>query len=90
MISSILVLYRQQREEKITQLALAEATYDELLMQQVEDSSINTGEGLSRARMVKITDMEKIIDTLEAEIDWLDRKISGSGDIQNMNVRRKW
>ncbi len=78
-----------RRDAKVIQLSNAEDTMDALLAQQVADSSINTGEGSSRALMLDITKLSNVMDQLEAEICSLSRRISGVGDIQYMNVRRK-
>ena len=88
--SSKITWLTERRDAAIAMLEVAEQTYEELLARRVYDSTLNTGEGSHRTKLVELQDAQKQIEILMARIDWLNRKIAGIGDIVNMNVRRKW
>jgi hypothetical protein len=77
-------------DAKENQLELAEGTLEELLARRVEESTLNTGEGLQKTKLWDIDKLRQTIQILEAEIDWLERKIANSAFVNNMNVRRKF
>lgn len=77
-----------QIETKTEQLEEANNTYRKLLKQEVEDYRFDTTEGSQRARRVSIVDMQKVIESLESQIDSLYRKLR-SGGLRMINLRRK-
>lgn len=72
---------------KIEQLALANATYSELLQKQTEEYKFNSNEGSQSARRVKLNDIKDQIDSLEASIERLRRRLIAGG-LVNVTLRR--
>lgn len=72
---------------KNSQLIAAYALLDKLLADSTQMYRFDSGEGSQQATSKKLTDVEKIISTLESEINRLETKLSGKG-IVNMNMRR--
>ena len=72
---------------KNTQLTAAYALLDQLLADATQMYRLDTGEGMQQAQHKKLIDVEKIISTLESEINRLETKLAGKG-IVNMNMRR--
>jgi len=64
---------------KETQLALANATYEKLLANDIEEYRFDSNEGSQRARRMKINDMKDQIDSLEAAIEQLSRRLKVGG-----------
>jgi ubiquinone biosynthesis protein UbiJ len=75
-------------EKKERQLALADATYELLLAKDIAEYRFDSNEGSQRARRVEIDQFKKQIDSLEAEIERLNRRLKAGG-IVNMNLRRQ-
>lgn len=73
---------------KQAQLALANTTYSSLLEQDIEEYSFNSNEGSQRARRVKLSMIKDQIDSLEAEIERLSRRLK-QGGLVNITLRRQ-
>lgn len=73
---------------KTAQLVIANATYTRLLSNDIEEYNFNSGEGAQRARRVKINDLKTQIDSLEAEIERLTRRLRAGG-LTNIVLRRQ-
>lgn len=72
---------------KNTQLTAAYALLDILLADPTHMYRFDSGEGMQQGQHKKLADVEKIISTLESEINRLETKLAGKG-IVNMNLRR--
>jgi len=73
---------------KLEQLDNANDTMRRLLKQEVEDYRFDTSEGSQRAKRVKVTELQQVIEALESQIDNLYRKLH-SGGLRTLNLRRK-
>jgi len=73
---------------KEAQLALANATYEKLLKQDIEEYRFDSNEGSQRARRFKMSEVKDQIDSLEAAIDRLRRKLR-CGGLTNIVLRRQ-
>ena len=73
---------------KEAQLVLANATYEALLANDIESYQFDSNEGSQRARRVKISEMKDQIDSLEAEIERLGRRLK-QGGLVNITLRRQ-
>ena len=73
---------------KVDQLALANATYNKLLANDIEEYRFDSNEGSQRAKRLDITKMKAQIDSLEAEIERLNRRLKAGG-IVNIVMRRQ-
>ena len=84
--------YKATLEERLTdkqaQLELARTAFDELVIQNIEEYRLNSGEMAQWARRRKIRELQELQTTLEAEIDSLYRRLK-SGGITSINMRRK-
>ena len=69
-------------------LVLAEASYDELLANNVESYRFDSSEGEQQTKRRKLQDIKEQVDSLQAEIDNIRRRLDGKG-IVNMNLRRR-
>jgi len=69
-------------------LVLAEASYDELLANNVESYRFDSTEGEQQTKRRKLQDIKDQVDSLQAEIDNIRRRLDGKG-IVNMNLRRR-
>lgn len=69
------------------QLTAAYGLLDQLLADPNQMYRLDTGEGMQQASHKKLNDVEKMISTLESEINRLETKLAGKG-IVNMNLRR--
>jgi len=69
-------------------LVIAEASYDELLANNVEMYRFDSTEGEQTTRRRKLQDIKNQVDSLQAEIDNIRRRLNGKG-IVNMNLRRR-
>lgn len=73
---------------KEAQLAAANAAYlDALTNAEVSSYKLDTGEGSQMVSRRNPTQLQKVINQLEAEIERLYRRLNGSG-LCNMNLRR--
>ncbi len=72
--------------KKKTQLTKLEAAMDEIT--EIESYKFDSGEANQQTKYRKIENIQKAIDRLEAQIDFLNRKLSGKSNA-NMNLRRK-
>jgi len=75
-------------ETKQAQLALTATALEELIIQNIEEYRLNSGEMAQWARRRKVNELRDLQSTLEAEIDSLYRRINGGG-ITSINMRRK-
>jgi len=73
---------------KEAQLALANETYNKLLANDIEEYRFDSNEGSQRAKRLDITKMKAQIDSLEAEIERLNRRLKAGG-IVNIVMRRQ-
>lgn len=73
---------------KQAQLTKAYSAFDALLNDNIEEYRFDSNEGSQRARRRKIIDLKSIIDSLEAEIEQILRKLE-CGGIVNLTLRRK-
>jgi hypothetical protein len=73
---------------KTEQLEEANETLRKLLKKQVSEYRFDDNEGSQRVRNVKLTELQKVIEALESQIDLLTRKL-GSGGLRTHNLRRK-
>jgi tRNA U34 5-carboxymethylaminomethyl modifying GTPase MnmE/TrmE len=85
--SSVRTYIRQRIERKTELLIKAEAQLEELLDHPLEDYKFDSNEGSQRSKRRKIDDLKSLIDSLEAEIDQLTRKLRG-GALAVLNLRR--
>ncbi len=74
--------------KKEASLAIAQDTLDEILANQAQEYRFDSNEGSQRMEYKKISDLERLIEKLEAQIDWLYRKLEG-GNVVELNMRRK-
>lgn len=73
---------------KITQLALANTTYSKLLAKDIEEYRFDSNEGSQRARRVKLKEFKDQIDSLQSEIDTLNRRLRAGG-LNSIVLRRQ-
>ncbi len=73
---------------KIAQLALANTTYSALLANDIEEYRFDSGEGSQRARRVKLKEFKDQIDSLQSEIDTLNRRLRAGG-LNSIVLRRQ-
>lgn len=81
---SILTARLAKREAS---LVIVEATYDELLANEVESYRFDSTEGEQQTKRRRLQEVKDQIDSLISEIDRIRRKLNGAG-ISNMNLRR--
>lgn len=83
---------RQQLVDRLARreasLALAEATYNDLLNTGVESYRFDSTEGEQQAKRRKLNEVKRQIDELTSEIDSLQRKLNGGG-LVNLGLRRR-
>jgi chromosome segregation ATPase len=77
-----------QIDTKTAQLTAANTTLESLLSESVESYKFDSGEGSQQAKRRKIDDLMALIQSLEAQIDWLRRKLQSGGGPRAINVRR--
>lgn len=75
-------------DTKTDQLAIANATYTAILANEIEEYRFDSNEGSQRARRYKMTELKTQIDSLEAEIERLNRRLR-SGGVVNVVLRRQ-
>lgn len=75
----------QQKED---QLALANATYSKLLQEDIEEYRFDSNEGSQRARRMDISKIKDQIDSLEAAIERLKRRLRAAG-LTSIVLRRQ-
>lgn len=71
-----------------TQLVIANDTLDSGLSTDIREYRFDSGEGSQRVEYKTFKEMTAIVDWLESRIDYLTRKLNGTG-LLNMNLRRK-
>lgn len=71
-----------------TSLAIVEVTYDEALAVNLEMYRFDSTEGEQTSKRRKLQDLKDQIDSLQADIDNIRRRLSGTG-IVNMSMRRR-
>ena len=69
-------------------LVIVEVTYDEALAVNLEMYRFDSTEGEQTSRRRKLKDIKDQVDSLQAEIDNIRRRLGGQG-IVNMNLRRR-
>lgn len=74
-------------EIKNTQLTNTYSLLDKLIADPNQMYRFDSGEGMQQASHKKLSDVEKLISSLESEINRLETKLAGKG-IVNMNMRR--
>lgn len=70
-----------------TRLTTADEAYDAALTE-IEEYRFDSGVGSQRVRYRKLGELQKAIDSIEARINSLARRLTGKG-ISNMSLRRK-
>lgn len=70
-----------------TRLAIADLAYDAALTE-IEEYRFDSGVGSQRVRYRKLEELQKAIDSIDARINSLQRRLTGKG-ISNMSLRRK-
>lgn len=70
------------------QLVIANDTLDSGLSTDIREYRFDSGEGSQRVEYKTFDEMTKIVDWLESRIDYLRRKLNGTG-LLSMNLRRK-
>lgn len=73
---------------KLAQLTKAYDSYDSLLDESIESYKFDSGEGSQQVKRRALENLDKAIDKLETNIDWLQQKLDGTG-IAYANMRRK-
>ncbi len=68
-------------------LVIADTAYDAALIE-IEEYRFDSGVGSQRVRYRKLGELQKAIDSIEARINSLQRRLLGKG-ISNMSLRRK-
>lgn len=74
---------------KEASLAIARASYNSLLENDILEYNFGAADSHQRARRVDIEKMKRQVDALETEIDALYRKLAGYG-LTMINLRRKF
>ena len=72
---------------KLAQLAIANETYTKLLAKDIAEYRFDSNEGSQRARRVELKAFKDQIDSLEAAIDRLRRRLNAGG-LVNFALRR--
>jgi len=75
-------------DTKEAQLVLANETYTKLLQKDIEEYRFDSNEGSQRARRMDINKFKAQIDSLEAEIERLYRRLKAGG-LVNVTLRRQ-
>lgn len=85
-------IYRAELETRLAakraQLTLTQTALAELIPQNIEEYRLNTDVLAQWARRRKVSDLQKLQESLESEIDSIYRRLNGGG-ITTMNLRRK-
>ena len=68
-------------------LVIADEAYDAALVE-IEEYRFDSGVGSQRVRYRKLGELQKAIDSIDARINSLQRRLTGKG-ISNMALRRK-
>lgn len=76
-----------RRAKRVASLAIAEATYDDLLAKQAKEYTFNGGEGSQSVKRQDLDIIKKQIDQLQSEIDDIDRRLQGAG-VVGLSVQR--
>jgi hypothetical protein len=71
-----------------TQIATLETTLDGLLETEVEEYRFDDGEGSQRVKRRSFEEVQKQLNSLEAQLDRVCRQLSGLG-LTNIRLRRK-
>jgi len=75
-------------DAKEAQLTEANTTLEKLISEGIESYKFDSGEGSQQAKQIKIDNLMKLIQSLEAQIDWYKRKLQTGGGLRAINVRR--
>jgi polyhydroxyalkanoate synthesis regulator phasin len=75
-------------DTKTAQLAIANETYTKILANEIEEYRFDSNEGSQRARRYKMSELKTQIDSLEAEIERLQRRLK-SGGLVSVTLRRQ-
>jgi hypothetical protein len=73
---------------KQAQLTAAYTAYEEIIAGKIQSYRFDSGEGEQQARYVDWKELGQIIEALEAQIDWIRRKLQTGGGLRAINVRR--
>lgn len=84
--------YRTKLTERLAkkeeQLEAVQTAIDDLIPNNIEEYSLNTGDMMQRVRRRKLDELKKLAEALEAQIDSLTRRLA-CGGLVNFNLRRK-
>lgn len=75
-------------DAKEAQLSDANTSLESILTSTVESYKFDSGEGSQQVKQIKIDNLMKLIQSLEAQIDWYKRKLQTGGGLTAINVRR--
>jgi hypothetical protein len=70
-----------RRAELVSWIAVAKATYRDLLSKGIKQYQFSGGEGSQMATRVSLSELKKIIDDTQREIDDIDSRLNGGGVI---------
>ncbi len=73
---------------KRAQLTATQAAILELIPQNIEEYKLDSSEMEQRVRRRKVSELQKLQESLESEIDSIYRRLNGGG-LVTMNLRRK-
>jgi uncharacterized protein YcbX len=87
--SAAIASIRARIAEKEAQLVLANATYTKLLAQDTQEYRFSSGEASQWATKRSLKELKDQIESLEASIDELNRRIDGAGGLVMLTLRRQ-
>ena len=70
------------------QLVLLDETYEKAIASDIEEYKLDTGEAMQQVRKRRLKSIREEIEYVQASIDLIYRKLTGSG-IVNLTLRRK-
>jgi hypothetical protein len=77
-----------QLTAKQTQLTAAYTAFEEMIAGKIQSYRFDSGEGEQQARYVNWKELAEIIEMLEAQIDWIRRRLQTGGGLRAVNLRR--
>lgn len=87
LVTSLITQINERITKKQTQLAAADLALDAAITE-IESYKFDSGEGNQTTKYRKIEELQNLINSLEKQIESLQRRLSGTG-IVNINLRRK-